>query len=102
MVKYYNLRYFCVPTKKITAWLVQSKIIGSKTFLSGIMNLHNPGAMRTYDLSGMGPGSDATGDLTKTKTILTIVAIIMSTTTIVPNIYARHQQFPLKFGRFLL
>jgi hypothetical protein len=27
-----------------------------------IMNLHNPVAMRTYDLSGMGPGSDATGD----------------------------------------
>jgi hypothetical protein len=24
-----------------------------------IMNLHNPVAMRTYDLSGMGPGSDA-------------------------------------------
>ena len=48
MVGYYNLRHFCVPTKKITAWLVQSKIIGSKTFLGGTNLLEGPAIPYPY------------------------------------------------------
>lgn len=33
------------------------------------MNLQNPVAFRMYDLSGMGPGKDATGDIVATITI---------------------------------